>query len=202
MSTIVGMRGCGKSTLTQRLADSHNRKIIFDFVREWSGNFRYAKNFEEFSNHFRECFHESKYTIIIQFEFGTPQEEIIETQTKIVSLVYRTGHDSELETCIIFEEAQFYFPNHGLHPVNLHLLTTGRHAFINVIANSQRPASINKLLISQSKDVYIGQLFESNDIKYLYDSVGDIAFEAKNLKQFEFIYYPVGNPEGIQVIAL
>jgi len=202
--TIVGMRGCGKSTLTQRLASDtkYNRKIVFDMVQEWEGKFIYVETFDEFSNVWRENFHKPSFTIVIRFEFGSEAKQIIKLQTDIVRLVYLTGRDSEIYTCLVFEEAQFYFPNSGLHPTNMHLLTTGRHAFIDVIANSQRPASINKLLISQSAEIYIGQLFESNDMNYLYESVGDLAFEARSLQKLEFIYYPVGIPEKIGIITL
>jgi energy-coupling factor transporter ATP-binding protein EcfA2 len=161
ITTIVGMRGCGKSTLTQCLASDkkYQRKIVFDMVMEWEGLYMYAETLEEFSNLWRENFHKRAFTIIIRFEFGSDIKNIIKLQTDIVRLVYLTGRDSELYTCLIFEEAHYYFPNSGLHPINMGLLTTGRHAFIDVIANSQRPASISKLLISQSEKIYIGSLF-------------------------------------------
>lgn len=202
--TIVGMRGCGKSTLTQKLASNkkYSRKVVFDMVMEWEGNYHYVNSYTEFSNVWRENFNKEAFTIVVRFNFGSDQKEIIKTQTDIVRLMYLTGRDSELYTAIIFEEAQFYFPNTGLHPINMHLLTTGRHAFIDIIANSQRPASISKLLISQSAEIYIGQLFESNDMNYLYDSVGDLAFHARELEKLSFIYYPVGIPEKIAVITL
>ena len=202
ITTILGMRGCGKSTLTKLLARSHPRKIVFDFVQEWDDGTHYVESREEFENIFREVFNKPSYTIIVRFQFGESQQKITEIQTQIAKLVYVVGRDSEIETCLIFEEAQFYFPTHGLAPENMHLLTTGRHAFINIIANTQRPASISKLLLSQSKEVYIGSLYEMNDIKYLYDSVGELALEARNIQPMEFLYYPIGNHEGISIIQL
>ena len=196
------MRGCVKSTLTKKLAESHPRKIVFDFVQEWHDGTHYVNSYEEFCNIWREIFHASHYTIIVRYEFGISQEQITKTQTDICKLIYLTGRDSQVETTIIFEEAQFYFPTHGLASENMHLLTTGRHAFINIIANTQRPASISKLLLSQSKEVYIGSLYEMNDIKYLYDSVGELALEARNLKPMEFIYYPIGDRQKISIIEL
>lgn len=201
--TIVGMRGCGKSTLTSRLSANPRfaRKVVFDIVEEWKGTHQ-ASTFEQFAGIWRETFYQPNYTIVIRYAFGIPADQIIELQTQICKLVYLTGRESGIETCIIFEEAQFYFPNHGLHPNNLHMLTTGRHAHINIIANTQRPASISKLLISQSAEIYIGQLYEMNDMKYLYDTVGDLALEARNLKPLEFLYYPVGYPEEIKLIEI
>jgi len=202
ITTVLGMRGCGKSTLTRALSRSHPRKIVFDMVQEWNDGTHYVHTFDEFANVFREVFHKPAYTIIVRYEFGESQEKIIKLQTEIVKLVYLNGRDSEIQTCLIFEEAQFYFPTHGLHPANMHLLTTGRHAHIDILANTQRPASISKLLLSQSKEVYIGSLFEMNDIKYLYDSVGEIALQAREIPPMNFIYYPVGNHENIQIIEL
>lgn len=201
--TILGRRGSGKSTLTRILSENEkfSRKIVFDIVNEWQGT-HVAHTFEEFANIWQNTFHLDSYTIVVKFGIGTDEQKIVETQTKITELVYRTGVDSELETCLIFEEAQFYFPNFGLHRVNMHMLTTGRHAHINIIANTQRPASIHKLLISQSQAIYVGSLYELNDIKYLYGSIGELAEEASKLPPGEFIYYPVGKPEEIAVIQV
>lgn len=203
ITTILGMRGSGKSTLTRLISEDSRfcRKIVFDMVNEWHGT-HVANTFEQFANIFQNIFHLDNYTIVIKFGIGTNEQTIVETQTKITELIYRTGVDSQLETCLIFEEAQFYFPNHGLHHVNLHLLTTGRHAFINIIANTQRPASISKLLISQSQVIYVGSLYEINDIKYLSGSIGELAEKARTLPKGEFIYYPVGNPDDISIIEV
>ena len=199
--TILGMRGCGKSTLTQALAkgNRHIRKIVFDFVEEWRGT-HLVHSYEQFASIWRKVFHLEKFTIVVRFAFGTPEAEIINIQTKITRLIYLTGKDTQKETTLVFEEAHFYFPNNRLHPINMHLLTTGRHAYINIIGNSQRPASVSKLLISQSAEIYIGSLFELNDMKYLTDTVGTLALEARKLKKFQFIFYPVGKPEGIAII--
>lgn len=203
ITTIVGMRGCGKSTLTHSLSRDPKlcRKVVFDIVEEWQGT-HIVSTFEQFANIWRETFHLPTYTIVVRYPFGIPAEQIIDLQTQICKLIYLTGRESENETCIVFEEAQFYFPNHGLHPTNLHLLTTGRHAFINIVANTQRPASISKLLISQSAEIYIGALYEMNDIAYLRETVGDLALEARNLRPLEFLYYPVGYPEEIKIIEI
>lgn len=199
------MRGCGKSTLTQLISDDpkFNRKIVFDMVSEWNGT-HFVQDFESFSNIYREIFTHEKFTIVVRFGgISSNMEKVIEIQTKITELIYRVGCDSETETCIIFEEAQFYFPNHGLHHVNMHLLTTGRHAHINIIANTQRPASVSKLLISQSEDIYIGSLYEPNDIQFLRGSIGrELAEQVRTLPKLHFIYFPVGRSEDISIIEL
>lgn len=201
--TILGMRRCGKSTLTHFLSQSekYSRKIVFDMVNEWHGTHS-VTSFDEFTNIWREVFHKKEFTIVVKFGIGVNEEQIIDTQTKITELVYRTGIDAEIETCLIFEEAQFYFPNNGLHHVNMHLLTTGRHAHINIIANTQRPASISKLLISQSEEIYIGSLYEINDIKYLYGTIGELAELAREIPMRNFIYFPVGRSNDVSIIEL
>lgn len=195
------MRGCGKSTLTRILSKDYDRKIVFDMVEEWTGTHE-VSSVQDFKNIWRSVFHEDTYTIVVRFSFGQSSDEISEIQTEITKIVYHTGRESELETCIIFEEAQFYFPNQGLPAINMHLLTTGRHAFINIIANTQRPASISKLLVSQSHDIYIGQLYESNDLKFLRETVGSMADEARKLKSLEFMHYVAGSPDETYMLEL
>jgi len=187
------MRGSGKSTLTRRLATKpeYNRKIVFDINGEWKGS-HHVSSFEEFCNVYRRIFGDPAYTIVIQFSYGEGSEAIQSLASQISSVVYRTGKESQLYTCLIFEEAQFYFPTYNLSPELFSLLTIGRHGYLNIIANTQRPAQIHKTLISQSADVYIGKLFEMNDIKYLYSTIGEDALEAKNLQSGEFIHYKIG----------
>lgn len=201
ITTILGMRGCGKSTLTRILSDSHPRKVVFDIVDEWKGHF-VAHNFLEFSNIWREQFHKEFYTIIIKFDYGASKELINDIVSQCVALVWRTGKDSQLETCLVFEESQFYFPNHGMHPNFMHLITTGRHARINMLCNTQQPAEISKLLISQSSELYLGRIHEPNAIKYLEQSIGEVADQARYLEILQFLYYPVGHPEQIVVVDL
>jgi hypothetical protein len=197
------MRGCGKSSLTRIVASKpkFNRKIVFDLVEEWTGT-HIVRSYQEFSNVWREVFNQDEYTIVVRFNFGTEEKIIQDTAAAIVTLIYKTGRESQLETCIIFEEAQFYFPLNYMHPTFKSLLTTGRHAYINVIANTQRPASIHKLLVSQSPEVYIGKLFEGNDIRYLNESVGSIAEDARYLEDLEFLYYQVGDRDSVELVDL
>jgi energy-coupling factor transporter ATP-binding protein EcfA2 len=201
--TVVGLRGSGKSTLTRILAEPYAKRVIFDITEEWNDSqFRYVHNFKEFAAVYREIFTEETYTIIVRFEFGLSDDIIHQETDQIISLLYKAGKDTELESLIVFEEAHNYFPNHTLSPLMRSLLTQGRHAHINIIANTQRAASISKLLISQSAEVYMGQQFESNDINYLRETCGEIAEEASQLKKLEFIFFPVGDKENIALVDL
>jgi len=200
---ICGMSGCGKSTITHKLSHQAKfaRKIVFDYVEEWTGT-HYAQTYEEFQKIWRDNFHKPSYTIVVRFPFGTPEKSIQETSARIVTLIYNTGRQSQLHTAIIFEECHFYFPSNYIHPVFKSLFTTGRHAYMNMITNTQRPASVHKLVISQSPEVFIGRLFEANDIFYLKETVGDIALQASDLLPFEFIHYQVGRPEDSKIVTL
>ena len=82
--TIVGMRGCGKSTLTSRLSANPRfaRKVVFDIVEEWKGTHQ-ASTFEQFAGIWRETFYQPNYTIVIRYAFGIPADQIIELQTQI-----------------------------------------------------------------------------------------------------------------------
>jgi len=202
ITVVLGMRGCGKSTLTRILSSQHPRLVVFDIVDEWKGNFFVVHNFNEFANIWRENFTRDEYTIVVKFDYGASRELMNDIVSQIVSLMWRTGKDSGLETGVVFEEAQFYFPNHGMHPNFMHLITTGRHARINMICNTQQPAEISKLLISQSSEIYLGRIHEPNAIKYLELSIGEIAEQARSLELLQFLYYPVGHLDQIVIVDL
>ena len=194
------MRGCGKSTLTHHLASDYPRKIVFDKLKEWDGT-HIVRSLDEFKNIWREIFHHESYTIVVHFAFGCGVENIEVVASEIARIVYLTGMESGLETCLIYEEAQFYFPLHALSPVGFELLTTGRHARISVLWNTQRPASVNKLLVSQASQLFIGQLFEMRDVTYLTQSIGDVAQLASELPKLHFLHYQVGIRET-QIVDL
>lgn len=203
IAVILGMRGCGKSTMTRIKSSQHPRLIVFDIVDEWNDDsFFIVHNFKQFANVWREMFHQDDYTIVVKFDYGTSKDLMNEIVSQIVALIWRTGKDSGLETCLVFEEAQFYFPNHGMHPNFMHLITTGRHARINMICNTQQPAEISKLLISQSSEIYLGRIHEPNAIKYLEQSIGEIAEQTRSLELLQFLYYPVGHLDQIVIVDL
>lgn len=191
--SIVGMRGSGKSTLTKRLAQKHSRIIVFDKMNEWV---KYASHIcndlESFKIFWRENFHKKSFLCVIQFPFGSEIDDLQELTDTIVKILYHTGLESEQDTCLIFEEAQFYFPSMQVSGVMFELLTTGRHASLSIIANTQRPASVSKLLISQSDKVFVGQIFEFNDLKYLVGSLGESAKHVRQLQKFYFLKYEIG----------
>jgi len=196
--TIIGRRGSGKSTLTAKLAEQekYNRKIVFDITNEWPTKNSYSvSTLDEFHEVWRKIFHLTKFTILVKFKYGTPTESVQLLASQISSLIYSVGEESGQYTTLIFEEAQFYFPNNAISPELFSLITIGRHGYVEMIANTQRPAQVHKSLISQSEEIYIGQTFEANDVKYLLATIGPIAEEARSLKPGEFIYYQQGNPE-------
>jgi len=120
-------------------------------------------------------------------------DEILESVESIVERVYIFGLSDGEPIALVFDEAQFFLPQQYLPPVLKRMLTVGRHANISIFANTQRPALVSKTLISQSDEVYIGQLFLSNDIKALEASIGPIARKAPTLKLGEFIEYRPGD---------
>lgn len=194
VTMIVGVRGCGKSTLTNLLASQsdYDRKIVFDPMSEWNSPLT-VHSFEEFSEIWKKHFDDPNFTIVVRFGFGASREQISGITDQIVRTLYYTGQHLDRATALIFEEAQFFFPQSYTTPTMDSLITTGRHARLSVIANTQRPANVSKNLISQADRLFVGRLYEKNDLVYLYASIGEEALYAKNLENLEFILYEKGS---------
>jgi energy-coupling factor transporter ATP-binding protein EcfA2 len=201
---IFGLSGCGKSTLTRQVSTLYDRKIIFDRLGEWSGEAgEFVHDFNSFAHAYRRCYLLPHFRLIFRPRAGTHGDGLPETCDEIFRLIYTVEQDRQYQARmagqadpqglgLILEEAWLYAPNHNVQPWLMENLLTGRHQKISIITNSQRPASVSKILVSQARHVFIGQFFESNDRKYYAECLGDIPELANPPGKFEFIWKRVG----------
>lgn len=197
VTSIFGIRGSGKSTLSRNLSSIYPRLIIFDRLGEWGDIDGFnCSDAESFSKIWKQTFRSPSFKIVVSFEPGTDGDDLQREVSSILKTIYNTGRSglSEYSTCLVIEEAQFYSSPQSINPWLFEVCLTGRHAKIAIILNSQRPASIHKSLISQSHNIFVGQLFEMRDIKYLTDTIGDAAFRARSLPQGAFLWHRLGCP--------
>lgn len=195
VTVILGLRGCGKSTLSRYLSETYARKIVFDRVSEWNEpNHLKCENFGEFRKLYSENFHHDFFTLVFCPRAGTDLELYAMQCGDVLSTVYKVGREGGGGTCLVIEEAQLLAATHSIHPWLFECILTGRHAELAIIANSQRPASLHKALISQATNVFVGQLFEARDMKYLSETFGDEAFLARTLSKGEFLWFRTGLP--------
>lgn len=195
--SVIGRKGSGKTTLSKQLAATYSRKIIFDFADEHPGKYvTSSENFVAFDKKFPDQ------SINIRFEINEDMDEIAEITEEVLRHLYTKNlNTNKLKgTVLVFEEAQFFFPQKILSSSLSRILTVGRHAGLNIIANTQRPAIVSKTLLSQSDEIYCSFVWEKYDLKYLQSVVGDEVLQCSTLENGEFIRFDGKNtPEKINV---
>lgn len=195
---IFGITGSGKSTLTAKIAALFRRRIIFDRLGEHAGFEKVARTYEEFVRLYREAHEQESFSILVRPKAGLDPELLQEMVDAILQLVYNVESHTVQGIALIFEEAWLYAPLHYISPWMQEIILTGRHYNISLIANSQRPAHVNKAVISQARHVFVGQYFESRDRKYYEDTFGRIPELNQPPRKFHFYWFrPEQKPQLI-----
>lgn len=197
--SIIGRKGSGKTTLSKSLAESYRRRIIFDFANEHPGKFvTSSENFIAFDKKYPDQ------SINIRFSIEEDMDEVQTITEEILRHLYTRNLNTHnlKDTVIVFEEAQFFFPQKILSSSLSRILTVGRHAGLNIIANTQRPALVSKTLLSQSDEIYTSFIWEKYDLKYLQSVVGDEVLQAQSLENGIFLRFDgKSKPEKINVFT-
>lgn len=200
--SIFGMTGCGKSTLTRKLSELYSRKIIFDRLIEWNDDYTVCSDFDEFSVLYKQCFEFDEFTIIFRPRAGSETEEITQTTDAILGLIFQIESQESKGIALIFEEVWIYAPLQSCPPWLTQIALTGRHYNVCIIANSQRPAHVSKTLVTQSRHVFIGQFFEANDRKYLFETLGKLEELNSPPPPGEFIWFRPADPKNTRRITV
>lgn len=180
---IFGRKGSGKSTLGENLMSVYRRVIFFDFLNEHSKSAKFkvrsARDFIAFDKK-----HPNTSVIFASYTFEDESEHSEEVEA-ILNYLYKTGEntDKNAETVLFFEEGQFYFPEKLLTFTLKKIITGGRHAQLNMIITTQRPAQISKALVSSADIVYMSFIWEKNDYEYIKRS-----FPQEVVSKFEFLH--------------
>lgn len=193
--SILGRRGCGKSTLTRKLSALYRRRVVLDRLREWSAEpgAQVAEGFAGFAAAWPHVHDRPRFTLVCQYELGVQPDALAADCNSVIRALYLTGRDGD-GVCLVLEEAQHYATPHRMEPWVAESVFTGRHSGLAIIANSQRPASVHKGLISQSHHLFVGALTERNDLAYLHSMYGDPVLAAQTLPPFEFLHFAHGQP--------
>lgn len=195
ISIVFGMRGCGKSTLTREISSIHARRVVIDRLREWDDpNQETVSNFNEFCEWWVNNYHRDEFTVVCQFSLGSSMEANSAEFDSILRTVYLTERESPYPRgiCLVVEEIHFWSSPYSLSDWLTECVYTGRHAGISIVANAQRPASVHKSLVALSTNVFVGASFETNDLKYLTDAIGDVVYQAKSLEKYHFLWHRYG----------
>ena len=184
---FIGTSGCGKSYLAKKL--QYPRCVIFDTLHEYDQEEHITYNFTDFCDRllFFEREHKTEFRLVYQFD---PESSISDHEfNHAMRVLYYHG-----DLQIVIEEVQNFSSVHSMPHWLKQSFLTGRHQNISLQMTTQRPGELNKLLLSQCKHVFFGQIFEKNDTDYCRSVLGDRAFELANLKQREFLYFSPGKP--------
>lgn len=203
VTTIFGIRGSGKSTLTRNLSEiysSQGRLIVFDRLGEWipGPTDIVIRSGLEFRRKWPEVFNAPNLKIIYQFSPGLDPDILQAEFGDALRSIYSTGRlGGDSPTCIVIEEAQFYSSPQFCNPWLRECVLTGRHAGLALILNSQRPQSIHGSLIAQSTNIFVGQMHLERDLAILAATMGESAYSARNMPRGEFLWFRLGCPNRI-----
>ena len=196
VTIIFGIRGSGKSTLSRQLSSAYPRRVVVDPLSEWTGDSpdtRIVVGFEAFAQAYADLFSRDRWTLVYQFDPETSDEDQRAEFNAVLRSLYFSGRQSGVGACVVIEEVHTFATPHTMEHWLRQIVLTGRHAHLAVVASTQRPASVNKALVSQAAHVFTGQLFESRDVKYLEETLSsDIAARAAMLPKFTFIGFTPG----------
>ena len=200
ITAIFGQRGSGKSEMGKAVASLYPRLIVIDILREWKksdGVDFITDKFDAAANFLHEKIGQKKFRMVMQFDIDTDSDTQKATFNALLRLIYKRGILTGENVCLLIEEVQFFCSPASIEEWLFKSITVGRHAHLAMIMSSQRPAQVHKAVVSQAKNLFIGQLFEFRDIEYLRQTVGAVADQVPELEKYKFILNIVGEKHPI-----
>jgi len=189
---IMGRRGCGKSYLAQKVQSVWPRRIILDTLGEYEeGEIVYS--FHEFAEKLIQLKSSSTQNFALIYKFDPESDMSEEEFNEVMRLSYYFGNVQ-----IVLEEVQNFSSPHVLPKWLKNCLLTGRHQNISVLATTQRPGELNKTILSQCAHIFVGQINEGNDLKYISAFLNQDAKKLVSLPERRFLYF---GPEGVKEIS-
>jgi hypothetical protein len=193
-SFVSGSRGVGKSDICMRIVDKLKNEgivcIVFDPSTDWIQR-----------SSLTECFTVKPYSDLPIPETSTlfdisqltpiAQQRIVETFCK--KLFESQLKNSAKRFYLVFEEAQIFFPLNSLRSLRtqntMRILTTGRNFGVSLCAISQFAATIDKELVKNAGQIFLGYSSELNTLAYWKGILGKKAEDLKTLQNGQFVYF-------------
>lgn len=181
----MGRSGCGKSYLAKRIQDKYPRKIIFDTLYEYdTKGAEVADNFKSFCEKLVKINKEKPKNFTLIYRLDLDSDDNTDELDEALKLIYYLG-----DCLVVIEEVQIFATSHNLPKWLKNMVLTGRHQKIGVLFTSQRMGEINKTVLSQCSHLFIGNMVEQNDQRYISGFIGDDVSELAGLEDREFIYF-------------
>jgi len=196
--TIFGQRGSGKSELGRAISKLYPRLVVIDKLEEWTEGDLITSSFDAAADFLADTIKQKEFKLVFRLDIETKNEKQQQVFNELLRLIYKRGKETGENVCLLIEEVHFYCTSGHSEEWLAKCLTVGRHANLAMIASSQRPAQVDKLLVSQAAHVFVGQLFEHRDIAYLKDTIGPAAAEqVAKLPKYKFLHHRIGEPAAI-----
>lgn len=181
--SVIGKRGYGKTTLTDKLMISLNKPtIICDPRFQYNSDQKRRIHFKSVSSlnswlvkHY-DAFKYFKFELVVNV-FPDTFEEFLELVNKMKKITLVIDEVDMFADARLKRDSELY-----------KLIHYGRHHEIDIITTSRRPANIPRDLTSQTDEFYFSRLTEPNDKKYIKDLYGNSYVDiVKSLPKFEFL---------------
>lgn len=185
---IIGKRGCGKSYLARKLIGHEPRLLIFDTMSEYlDGVVFETEELQQFKAFWK---HVYRRPFRLIYRPLVPEKEIDE----IAELVFLLGNMT-----FVVEEVDCYCTPYQISDAFAHIIQRGRHKNITLIAITQRPYGIHRLLTSQAKELYIFSTSEPRDREYLKSLLGqEIEAKLDALQPYQYVKWTDGGQLTIE----
>ncbi|MGE3263587.1 MAG: DUF87 domain-containing protein [Bacteriovoracia bacterium] len=168
VTSILGMRGCGKTYLSRKIQEMYPRVIIIDVTGEYRDGTE-CYDFEEFVDALRLSLKQEKFRIIFHshMDAGAEEKSVIEQCIRLAMIRSSAKEADYNNLLLVLEEVQNYSTAHALPHYLRYAYLTGRHEGVALLATSQRPAEVHKTILSQSHNLFVGMCQDANDVKWL-----------------------------------
>jgi len=201
---ITGSRGIGKSDIAMRIVDKLKNEGVICIVFDPSTDWIQRSSVSQYSTTKPFCdLRIPETSTLFDISQLTPieQQRIVENFSKKL-FEYQLSNSAK-RFYLVFEESQIYFPLNSLRSLktqnSMRVLTVGRNVNISTCAISQFPSLIDKELIKNCGQIWIGYTSELNALKYWKGILGKRTEKLKGLQNGEFIYYCRNNISKIQI---
>ena len=215
-SAVIGQSGSGKSYLVsvicEELAANDLGFVVIDTEGEYAGlsghkNIAAIDDIEDLStdeDHVRRIIAESQ-KIVLDVSETDPKaiNAFLESVYRVATEVFRQGRHKQNPFLVVVEEADIYIPQRGRGLDILQLISRrGRKRGLGILFATQRPALVNKNVLSQCNNVFIGKLTLKNDIdsvRIFFSSLDD-ARQLTGLEPGQFyVQGSISDPSFIKV---
>lgn len=176
IASIFGRKGSGKSYLAKEIAREEPRVIAIDNVGEYDG-MHVVEGFEECV---RALVAAEKYATF-KLAFRTKS---IAADLALINLVAKM-----VKVTLIVEETSKYVSHSYLPEEIEQLVRYGRHQAVNQVYLARRPSEIHRDLTAQSDSITTFVQHEPRDIRYLESFMGQEAYRAPSLAQYQALVY-------------